>query len=285
MNKNGYPSFSIITPSFNQGKFIERTIKSVVGQNFPDVQYIMVDGGSKDGTADIIKKYSEKISVWISEPDKGQADAVNKGLKFATGDIIGWINSDDTYLEGALEKVAEVFSKNKEVEAVYGDFYYIDENDLIIRKRSVLPYIDYDLLLAHNYIGQPALFFSRKSIERIGPLDENLHYLLDWDLVMRLTKNCKCYHLNNYLATARIHKSTKTAEFGNSRNIEEFDLLQVRYRDKDRNYGLLYRLTTIYKRCKIVFDDGIVSFIKFYFKRANFSFSTFIKFFSWRIKY
>ncbi|MDH5681933.1 MAG: glycosyltransferase, partial [Spirochaetota bacterium] len=138
------PTLTVITPSFNQGAFIKRTIDSVLEQNVGSLEYIVMDGGSKDNTLDVLKSYGDKIT-WFSEPDKGQADAVNKGLKLAKGEIIGWLNSDDIYYPHALKKVLEIFERNPEIQVVYGMADHIDINDEWIEAYPTEPW-NYELL-------------------------------------------------------------------------------------------------------------------------------------------
>lgn len=203
------PLISVITPSFNQGPFIERTLQSVLSQNIKNYEYIIMDGGSTDETISILKCYNNKLK-WISEPDKGQSHAVNKGIQQTDGEIIAWLNSDDIYYPRTLETVARFFSAYPEYDVLYGDANHIDENDGIIEKYDTHPW-DTELLRNICYLCQPATFFRRSVLERFGALDETLQYCMDYELWLRLSQhNVRFYYLNQTLAGSRLHKQTKT---------------------------------------------------------------------------
>lgn len=204
------PKISIITPSFNQAEFLESTINSVLSQNYPNLEFIIVDGGSDDGTVDILRRY-ERHLTWTSEPDEGQAQAINKGFKRATGQIVAWLNSDDLYLPGTLSAVAGFLADRPEVDLVYGDYYVIDLAGQVLLRKKEIPF-DYNILLyGLDYISQPATFFRRAIFDSIGLLDERLHYGLDWEYWLRLADHGgKLAHMPRYLAAARWHPQAKT---------------------------------------------------------------------------
>ncbi len=212
---HNFPKFSIITPSFNQVKFIEKTIKSGIEQGYPNLEYIVMDGGSTDGTAEILKKYGSKV-IWRSEKDKGQANAVNKGLKLATGEILAYLNSDDVYEKDAFFKVAEFFDKNPKVKWVYGNCRIIDEEDREIRKwitaykKFFLKRHSYSLLLVLDYISQPAVFWRKEITDEFGLFDESQYYELDYEYWLRIGKKYKPGFIDAYLASFRIHTQAKT---------------------------------------------------------------------------
>ena len=163
-----FPKISIVTPSYNQVKFLERTILSILNQNYPNLEYIIIDGGSTDGSVEIIKKYEKYLACWVSEKDKGQSDAINKGFKKASGDIIAWQNSDDIYLPGVFEKVALLFSKRKDMDVVFGNIYLIDENDNILRDIRYVPFSLKSFLYEGCNITNQATFWRRSEERRVG---------------------------------------------------------------------------------------------------------------------
>lgn len=200
---------SIITPSYNQGQYLEETIQSVINQEYPDLEYIIIDGGSTDDSVDIIKKYEEDIDYWVSEKDNGQSDAINKGLKKATGDIVAWLNSDDLYCDNTLQNVAEIFTKNADVDLLYGRVinFCENENDVLW---EVYPFNPVDFL-KRTAIHQPGVFWRRHVHNEIGYLDESIHYQMDYDLWVRIFFNYNVMPVYETFSRFRIHKSSKTS--------------------------------------------------------------------------
>jgi glycosyltransferase involved in cell wall biosynthesis len=208
---------SIITPSFNQANYLEATIESVLSQDYPRIEYIVIDGASTDGSVEIIKKYENRLAFWVSEKDHGQADAINKGLARAKGDIVAWLNSDDYYLPHAISSAVKVFEDNPDVIIVYGNMLAVDEHGKTV---NVLKYRQLSLedLLCFQIIGQPSVFFRREAFERTGGLDTTFHFLLDHHLWIRIAQQGKILHVPQTWSAARYHAEAKNrakaAEFG-----------------------------------------------------------------------
>lgn len=200
-------SLSVITPSYNQGQFIERTIESVLCQKVP-VEFLVFDGGSTDETVSILEKYEDQLS-WVSEKDGGQADAVNQGLRAASGDVVGWLNSDDIYYPGCFDAVLEFFEKNIDVDVVYGLANHIDIDDNVLNAYPTLPW-DFKKLTKDNYLCQPAVFFRKKIVDEFGVLDDELHFCLDYEYWLRIGRLKPFYYLEQTLAGSRMYPENKT---------------------------------------------------------------------------
>lgn len=220
------PLFSIVIPSFNQGKFIEQTIASILGQTYQNKEIIIIDGGSTDQTLDIIEKYSRSISYWVSEPDNGQANAINKGFRLAKGDILAWLNSDDFYLPCTLSKVASLFEKYTEPKLVYGGCLLFSEGGTHTEGR-LPPEFDVNKLTYYDYIDQPSTFWTRSLWEATGELNEYYKYALDWDWFIRASKVCQFIPVKDYLSLYRLHDEHKTGTGGVERKDEIIQIVDT----------------------------------------------------------
>lgn len=236
-----YPKISIVTPSFNQGQYIEDTILSVLGQNYPNIEYLIIDGGSNDSTVEVIKKYENKINYWVSESDNGQSDAINKGFNKATGDILMWLNSDDLLLPNVLSFIAEKYQENTEA-IFFGNCIHFEET----KEGEVKSYgsnvkesfTKYPLELFDTII-QPSSFWSKDVWERNGALSEEFHFGFDWEWFLRAkTNNIPFICFNKAISMYRIHDSHKTGVGGKKRQLE---LLKI-YNIYSKKYAALYDL-------------------------------------------
>jgi len=204
------PKITVVTPSYNQASFLEETIRSVLGQDYPALEYMVIDGGSTDGSPAIIERYSDRLAYWVSEPDRGQAHAINKGFRRATGDIVAWINSDDVYLPGALHAVGKAFQTDPTCRWISGGCSYFGSEDAVGWQPArticgVAPWI------VSNRIAQPATFWRRDLLNDHGYLDEDLRYCLDYEYWLRLVlAGERCKALSFPVAAFRFHPSSKT---------------------------------------------------------------------------
>jgi glycosyltransferase involved in cell wall biosynthesis len=205
-----WPKISVVTPSYNQAEFLERTIVSVLSQGYPNLEYIIIDGGSTDGSVDIIRKYADKLSYWISEKDKGQTDALNKGFRRCTGDIVAWLNSDDEYCCDSLKSAAREFMSDSSLDIVFGNRLTVDENGKILRDDRHTRVTFPALILYGQVISQPASFWKRSLFDKYGYLDESLKFCMDYEFYCRIGTNIKTKHIKTHLAKFRRHSSSKT---------------------------------------------------------------------------
>jgi len=207
MNDVSLPLVSVITPSYNQGRFIEENILSVKSQDYPNTEHIVIDGGSSDSTVEILRKYEGSYNLhWISEPDEGHADAVNKGFAMVKGEIIGWLNSDDVYFDrGTIGAVVEAFQKHPEADIIYGDCAYIWEDGTILRVQCV-PDFRHGRLLRGCFLEQSAVFFRRHVVAN-HKLDKRLKVVIDYEYWLRLGKRYRFVHIPRILAADRNHRA------------------------------------------------------------------------------
>lgn len=206
---------SVVTPSYNTGEFIEETILSVKNQTYPHIEHIIMDGGSTDGTLDTIKKYEGSYNMsWVSEPDEGQSDAVNKGWKRAKGEILGWLNSDDTYLPHAVETAVKFLNDHPETSMVYGECNIINESSQVTGRCQARLFDLRGMLCRGNMVPQPAAFLRREVLDEVGYLDTNLHFSMDFDLWLRIALKFKVAYIPQYLANFRRCPGTKSEDEG-----------------------------------------------------------------------
>ena len=204
------PLVSIITPSYNQAQYLEETIRSVLGQDYQNLEYIIIDGGSNDGSPEIIQRYSDRLAYWVSETDQGQTDAINKGFARASGQILAWINSDDTYLPNAVSEAVEFLGTHPQAGLVYGDANLIDSNGEVIGKFPARQ-TDYTRLRrGYVHIPQQAAFFRADVWRQVGPLDPSFYFAMDYDLWVRISRSAPIYYHPRLWANFRLHGSGKS---------------------------------------------------------------------------
>lgn len=227
------PTISIVTPSYQQGQYLERTIVSVVEQDYPNIEYFVQDGGSDDSSIDVLKQYDYKLSGWRSEPDTGQSQAINRAFSRTKGEIMAWLNSDDLLLPNALCKVSEFFNAHPDVDVVYGNRLLIDENDMEIG-RWIMPGHNDNVLSWADYVPQETLFWRREIWNKVGGnIDESYRFAMDWELLMRFRKaGAKFAHIPNFLGAFRIHQNQKTSAEIDEVGHQEMD--RIRQRELDR---------------------------------------------------
>jgi glycosyltransferase involved in cell wall biosynthesis len=227
------PLFSIVVPSFNQADFLEQTISSILDQAYPRLELIIVDGGSTDHSVDIIRKYSDHLKWWVSEPDSGQAEAINKGMRRASGEILAWLNSDDMLMPGCLFRVARFFAGHPRIDVVYGHRVLINEAGLDVG-RWILPAHDNLILSYADYIPQETMFWRKRIWDASGgSVDEGFQFALDWELIVRfLNAGARFYRIPAFLGQFRIHSRQKTnAEIADT-GFREMERVRAQYLER-----------------------------------------------------
>ena len=231
-----YPKLSVIMPSFNQVDYIEASIKSVIDQNYPNLEFIIIDGGSTDGSVDIIKKYQSQISHWVSEPDQGQANAINKGLKMATGDWLCWQNSDDIYDQDCFASFAKLLESRKEADLVCGNLRLIDQNGGFIRDVKYTPPVLEEMLAEGMLIANQSSFW-RRFASSPDLMNETMHYSFDYEFFLRLVQKYKCVHSPSLVGCLRVHGEAKSST---SRNAFAMENERIRLRFPRNRYPAFF---------------------------------------------
>jgi glycosyltransferase involved in cell wall biosynthesis len=235
------PKISVITPSYNQGVFLEDTILSVLGQNYPNLEYIVIDGGSCDGSLEIIKKYEKHLAYWESVKDNGQSHAINKGMEKATGDILCWLNSDDLFLPSTFSYVSKLFLNSGKPALIYGNciLFRETENGMWALGTDVVGAAKTSALEAGDYIIQPSTFWTKTAWQQLGTLREEMHYAFDWEWFLRAKKSgIDLQPVNKILSMYRHHETHKTANGGEKRR----DEIAAVYHQYSGHYASLYNM-------------------------------------------
>ena len=238
------PKVSFIPPSYNQARFLEQTMRSVLEQDYPNLEYIVIDGGSKDGSREIIQKYADRLAYWQSQKDKGQTDAINQGFARATGEILAWLNSDDVFYPGAVSAAVRQLQQHPEVGMVYGNCHWINAEGKVIGDFPAAQTDLKKLLRGYVHIPQQTAFFRAELWRKVAPLDDNFYFAMDYDLWTRLASLAPLRYMPEVWAAFRLHEGAKSiAE--DDRCLPE--MLRVHYRDGGRRISPLTLKYTVRK--------------------------------------
>lgn len=259
----GGPRITVVTPSFQQGRFLEQTVQSVLGQHYDNLDYRVQDGGSMDGSVAILERYAPRLTHWESRAGTGQAQAINRGFRGSTGDILCWLNSDDLLLPGALAAVAEYFANNPDVDVVYGHRILIDENAQEIG-RWIMPAHDPEVLAWADLIPQETLFWRRSVWDKIGAaLDESFQFALDWDMLLRFQEvGANVVRIPHFLGAFRVHPQQKTTSQIHTVGQKEMCLLRTRWLRRDVSHAEIHHATASFffraKVCQLLYRLGVM---------------------------
>ncbi len=225
-----WPRISVIIPSYNQGVFIRQTIDSVMAQGYPNLELIVIDGGSQDGTRAILREYGSDLAYWISEPDNGQSHAINKGLAVATGSLVGWLNSDDLYLPGFLFQSASHFAANPGCDVVFGDYVFIDSSGIVLKHRRETPFDFNTYLWARGcFHANCAGMFQHRVFTEVGGLREDLQFAMDYEFYLRIgSRGLRVDHVSECWGAYRLHLGSKTVA-SNESQVREMDTVAAMY--------------------------------------------------------
>ncbi|MCX6215718.1 glycosyltransferase [Spirosoma sp.] len=226
-----YPKLTVVTPSYNQAQYLERTILSVLNQQYPNLEYFIMDGGSTDGSVDIIKKYAPYLAGWVSEKDKGQTDAINKGFKRATGDYVAFQNSDDVFAPDAFHRVAEAWRKAPDTDVFFGDMYITDEADVILEEMRAPAFCAECHIYEGMQVFNQSLFIRREHLIRFGMLDESLRFVIDYEIVARLgvQPGMQFKHVNGFWGGFRVQPDAKSSTIASTVGLQEHRQVKEKY--------------------------------------------------------
>lgn len=219
-----WPKITVVTPSYNQGRFIEETLQSVLAQDYPNLEYIVMDGGSKDETVAILEKYSHRLSFFASEPDEGQTDALIKGFARATGDILCWLNSDDLFEPGALQYIGARFRDDPDLRFLYGDAMWVDMANRYLKPKKEHAFNRFIWLYDHNYFPQPACFWRRDLYQEVGGLNKRYDLAMDADLFIRFAAVTTPIHVRRTVARMRLYGEQKNQKFRSQSDLEDAEI-------------------------------------------------------------
>jgi glycosyltransferase involved in cell wall biosynthesis len=237
-----WPRISVVTCSYNQGAFLEETIRSVLLQGYPDLEYVIIDGGSTDESVEIIRRYAPWLSFWVSEPDEGQSEALSKGFARSTGDILAWLNSDDIYCRGALSSVGSYYQQHPETGLLYGDSEVIDADGAVI-ERLKGQQTDVESLLVRNVIPQPSAFFSRRAFDKAGGINTKLHFIMDYELWVRMVlQGTTLHYVPELLSRFRWYQVSKSGSYSTQFGYEYLSFVEDLFRDPKDDRLLKMRL-------------------------------------------
>lgn len=260
------PRISIVIPSLNQSMYLRQNIKAIVNQKYDNIEIIIIDGGSTDSTIDVIKEYEKYIAYWVSEKDRGQSHAINKGLEVATGDFIGWQNSDDMYTDGAFNDFYEVFLKNPDYDLYYSNVYKINEKSEIVGRSFYLP----NSLFYYKYRGMTlsnqASFFKREIVQEIGGVDESLHYAMDREFFLRIfLHGYKSYFTPSYWGAFRLQEESKTCKGNDKKWKNERFLIREKF---NIGNGIQFKVCN-----KVAMAVRMISLLRYYSLKEMLSYS------------
>jgi glycosyltransferase involved in cell wall biosynthesis len=260
----GPPRISIVTPSFNQAEYLGECLHSVLEQDYPNLEYLVIDGGSTDGSLDILRGVGNRLAFWASGPDRGQAEAVNKGWARATGEVLGWINSDDLLRPGTLARVSAAYAAHPSAALLFGDVEEVNASGLVVRTKNMAGFGLHSLLLGKN-MPQPGVFISRRTYTTLGGLDESLHYALDFDYFLRAWLAFPaedCLYVPGVLAASRVWPRTKTNQAGPRIGVEYRKVLDATFARTDLPVEIqelktcAYSRAFLFKQARIYFGAG-----------------------------